>query len=141
MSRDLDLNADYIDMRDVTERAEEIEAEIAELLELDEGELDDEALARLRELGHIDLADEATTIRDLIEDTRGNGGDHQWRGDWYPGSLIRDSYFETAMDELLEDIGDMPKNIPSYLTVTVNYEALRQDYTSTEINGETYWYR
>jgi hypothetical protein len=42
---------------------------------------------------------------------------------------------------LLEDIGDLPKNLPSYLTITVDYDALQMDYTSVEFDGVTYWYR
>jgi hypothetical protein len=77
----------------------------------------------------------------LKDDLAGNGGDEEWRGDWYPSTLIRDGYFETAMDELLEDIGDMPKDIPAYLKVTVDYDALQMDYTSAEYDGVTYWFR
>ena len=76
----------------------------------------------------------------LLEDLKGGGGDEEWRGDWYPSSLINDSYFETVMDELLEDIG-LPKDIPSYLTIVVDYDALREDYSSVEYDGFTYWYR
>ena len=72
---------------------------------------------------------------------KGNGGDHQWKGDWYPVTLIRDSYFKTAMDELLEDIGELPSTLPAYLKIEVDYDALQMDYTSVEFDGVTYWYR
>jgi hypothetical protein len=85
--------------------------------------------------------EELARLESILSDLEGNGGDHQWDGSWYPITLIRDTYFEAAMDELLEDIGDLPKNLPSYLTITVDYDALRMDYTSTEIDGVTYWYR
>lgn len=45
------------------------------------------------------------------------------------------------MDELLEDIGDIPKDLPCYLTIKVDYVALQQDYSSVEIDDVTYWYR
>ena len=85
--------------------------------------------------------EELATLESLLNELKGYGGDEQWNGDWYPVTLIRDSYFETAMDELLEDIGEMPKDIPSYLTISVNYDALQQDYSSVEYDGVTYWYR
>lgn len=95
--------------------------------------------------GHMGLDDDDTeefsTLESLLNELEGCGGDEQWRGSWYPLTLIRDSYFETAMGELLEDCGDLPKDLPSYLTITVDYDALRMDYGSVEIDGETYWYR
>jgi hypothetical protein len=45
------------------------------------------------------------------------------------------------MDELLEDIGVLPRDLPSYLKITVDYDALQMDYTSIEIDGASYWYR
>lgn len=62
--------------------------------------------------------------------------------DWtYGEQLIRDSYFEQAMDELVEDIGDMPKDLPSFMTITLDYAALQSDYTSVDFDGVTYWVR
>lgn len=95
--------------------------------------------------GFMGLDDDETaehaTLQELLSELCGNGEDEQWRGDWYPITLIRDSYFEQAMDELLEDIGDLPKDLPSYLSITVDYKALQMDYAACEIDGVTYWYR
>jgi len=119
-----ELLDDTFDIRDVIERYEELEAR-----DIDDNDEDENA--------------EFNEIEAFLEKVKGNGGDEQWRGHWYPVGFIKDSYFETAMDELLEDTGDMPKyqDIPSDLTITVNYDALQTDYSSVEINGETYWYR
>lgn len=64
-------------------------------------------------------------------------------GDWYPVGFIRDSYFTEAMKELVEDIGDLPKNAPAYLVIDWEATAdnLRVDYSSVEIDGAIYWYR
>lgn len=175
MRREIEItnNDDYIDVRDVIARVEELreEFEREEITEdngaeaqRDENDKVKEDIATCGTCGkswndalissrtpapsgrcpyehiHEELA-ELTKLESLLDDLRGNGGDEQWEGDWYPVTLIRDSYFETAMDELLEDIGDMPKNIPPYLKVTVDYDALQMDYTSTEFEGVTYWYR
>jgi antirestriction protein len=72
------------------------------------------------------------------------GNWHYWmRGDWYPVTLIRDSYFVAAMQELCEDIGDVSKDLPSY--IEIDWEAtarnLRVDYSSVEFHGVTFWYR
>ena len=69
------------------------------------------------------------------------GGDEQWEGEWYPVTLIRESYFESYMDEMLEDIGDIPKNIPSYMKIVIDYDELQMDYCSVEIGDNTYWTR
>src|SRR5262249_45105724 len=64
--------------------------------------------------------------------------------DWtYGSTLVRDSYFTTYTQELCEDIGDVPRNLPSY--IEIDWEAtarnIRQDYTSVEFDGVTYWVR
>lgn len=145
MANEISSNEDYIDVRDVIARFEELEGERSHLAD---ATTDEDSTAEQIEDAQLALAEwtgnyggEFTALRDLLEEMSGNGGDEQWRGDWYPVSLIRDSYFEQAMDELLEDIGDLPKNLPSYLTITVDYNALQMDYTSVEFEGVTYWYR
>jgi hypothetical protein len=86
---------------------------------------------------------EYALLQELLSDLEGNGGDHDWRGSWYPIGLIRDSYFVTAMQELCNDIGDVSKDLPSY--IEIDWEAtarnLRVDYSSVEFEGVTYWYR
>ena len=45
------------------------------------------------------------------------------------------------MDEMLEDCGDIPRDLPSYLTIMVDYDALKQDYTALDFDGQTYYVR
>jgi hypothetical protein len=62
--------------------------------------------------------------------------------DWsYGAQLIRDSYFEKAMDEMIGDCYDFGKDLPSWVTISYDYDALKQDYTSVDFDGETYWVR
>jgi hypothetical protein len=122
--------ADLFDLRDVIARVEELE-DILEGYEDQSGsEYDDEK----EELGKL-MA--------LLNEVKGYGGDEQWRGDWYPVSFIRDSYFTEYAEDLVKDISDMPRDIPSY--IEIDWEAtarnIRQDYSSVEFDGETYWYR
>jgi hypothetical protein len=112
---------DVIDVRDIIERIEE--------LEVMEGERDEDEVTEL------------ITLQDIMEDLNGYGGDEQWRGNWYPVTLIRESYFEEYMDQMVADCYDVPKNLPSFMTITLDYVALQMEYTSTEINGITYLYR
>lgn len=124
----LNSTDDVIDVRNLIERFEELESELETYHDEQETTLSFEYA-------------EFMQIKAILDGLCGNGGDEQWRGDWYPVTLIRDSYFESYMDEMLEDCGEIPKNLPSYLTITVDYVALQMDYTSVDIEGVTYWYR
>lgn len=140
----IDTKANILDVRDLHARAEELETEAAELLDLDTAELSDETEGELRERGHLDLADEIEELREVLGELRGYGGDEQWRGDWYPVTLILDSYFEDHARELAEDCGMVtpharwPNNCIDWEEAA---DQLKQDYTSIIIRGVTYWYR
>jgi hypothetical protein len=125
----LDLSADIIDVRDIIERVEELE--------------------ELQEQGeYLETPDcEMTSLRAILADLAGNGGDEQWRGDWYPVALIRDHHFTAYCRELLEDCGHIPKDLPHYVAVDWDATAdnLRVDYSSVEVpcnnRWVSYWYR
>ena len=112
------MKNNIIDVHNLIERFEDLEADEAR-------DADDEA-----EFARLEL---------LLD-----GGDEQWRGDWYPLTLIHDSYFATYARELVEDIGDVPDGFPHYIVIDweATAENIRQDYSSIEgFDGETYWYR
>ena len=117
----MNTNAEIIDIRDVIEAIEAHEDEESPGMD-DEGQA--ERLALMAELA-------------------GAGGDEQWRGDWYPLILIRDDHFEDYARQLVEDIGDLPNGMPAYLVIDWPATAanVRQDYSSLEVGGDTYWYR
>jgi antirestriction protein len=89
-------------------------------------------------------ADEFSKLKSLLEDLAGNGGDEQWRGDWYPITLIPDYEFEDYARELADDIGAINKNA-SWPNTCIDWEQaareLQMDYTTVEYDGTTYWYR
>jgi hypothetical protein len=123
VTKSIDQFDDLIDIRDVIERFEELE-------NLDLREDTD--------------ADDFKALGDLLDELKGYGGDEQWRGDWYPITLIRDSHFQDYAQDLVEEIGDWPKSgIPNY--IEVDWEAtvrnIQQDYSSVDFVGITYWYR
>ena len=126
----LDLSADIIDIRDIIARVEELEQE-REGLDIANPEQDAE------------LAAEHCQLANILAGLVGYGGDEQWRGDWYPVTLVCDSYFTTYARELLEECGTIPRDLPSW--VEIDWEAtarnVRVDYTPVEIDGVTYWYR
>ena len=135
---ELNSNDDVIDVRDVIERYEELESEHDDLVA--DRENPDNTGDELNDWKEENEA-EFTALKNLLEELAGNGGDEQWRGDWYPVTLIRYSYFESYMDEMLEDCGELPKDLPSYLSITVDYDALKMDYSTVEIDGIEYYYR
>ena len=133
--------SDIIDVRDIIARVEELREQVEEIkVDFNEG-ADEEQEARNHPDFSNALFDELQTLENLLSDLCGNGGDEQWEGDWYPVILIKDSYFEESMDEMVADCYDMPKNLPSFMTVTLDYDALKQDYTECEFEGDTYYYR
>lgn len=124
-TKELDLTADIIDTRDIIERVEELEPAVDAI---GEGE-------------HIA---EWKFLTAILADLAGNGGDEQWRGDWYPVTLIRDSYFTDYAQELAEDIGAVnadafwPNNCIDWKQAA---RELQMDYSIVEVDGATYWYR
>jgi hypothetical protein len=101
------------------------------------------ARADLVAWGTSALGQEFAQLTALLEDLKGNGGDEERLGDWYPITLIRDSYFTDYAQELIEDCGDIPRNLPDYIQIDWQATArnIRVDYLSCEIDGITYWYR
>jgi len=121
----LDTTDDTIYVRGIMDRVEELEADMP-----------DDASVR-----NWDGLPELMKLSAILDKLAGEGGDEHWRGAWHPQYLIKDSYFEQYMDELLVDCGDLPKDLPAYLRVVIDYDMLRTDYTPIEIDGVTYWYR
>lgn len=123
---DLDLTDDLIDVRDIIARIEELE-------NLIEGEGCDDTCD--------DYNEELKVLMALMQELEGMGGDEQWQGDWYPITLIRDSYFTDYARDLLEDCLGIPRDLPHY--IEIDWEAtarnIRDDYSPVEINGTTYW--
>ena len=135
METTIDLSAEYIDVRDIIARVEE--------LEKDRGGYDADALDAWRE-NYPGDEEELEALTAILEDLKDNGGDEQWRGDWYPVTLIRGDHFEDYARELAEDIGAVNKNAEwpnNHIDWEAAAEALQQDYTSTDIDGTDYWYR
>lgn len=151
--------SDIIDVRDIIARVEELREELQDLIAAgteaetnqaedsteehtdDHYEAVDTAKKELADWKE-ENSDELQTLENLLSDLCGNGGDEQWEGDWYPVILIKDSYFEESMDEMIADCyPDLSKDLPCFITVTLDYEMLKQDYTECEFEGDTYYYR
>jgi hypothetical protein len=129
MQTTLDLTADIIDIRDIIARIEELAEDLTTYS------------AETR--AHPEWAEEHAALCTIMRDLKGCGGDEQWEGDWYPVTLIADGYFTEYVQELLEDCGDIPKNLPDYIVIDWEQTAriIRTDYSAIEIRGSAYWYR
>lgn len=156
----VDLHADVIDVRDIIARFEDLEgANDARVDTLSEqypnaeqatcgtcGNSFPDVFPSARcpfEYDHEEIA-EMVTLRALLADLDGVGGDEQWRGDWYPITLIDDVYFEDYAQELAEDCG-MIQADAQWPYTCIDWERaardLRMDYSSVEVDGRTYWTR
>ena len=125
---------DTIDSRDVIARIEELEAERVAIESPDSVFIETKRL--IEEFDNSEEGQELIALKVLAA----QGEDYA--PDWeYGAQLIHEDYFEEAMDEMLEDCGDIPKDLPSYLTITVDYDALKQDYTELDFDGQTYYIR
>ena len=126
MKTELDLNAETIDVRDIIARVEELESEMPD---------GDDAR-------NWEDVDEFSTLTAILEELKGSGGDEQWRGDWYPVTLIAESYFVDFARELVcevENLGDLPHYVEIDWEATARNVAM--DYSIVEVDGFEYLYR
>lgn len=87
----------------------------------------------------LELIEEHRDIVDFIEELEGYG-------DFIHGeTIIHSDFFTEAMREQCEDIGDIPKNLPSYIENNIDWEEvasdLMADYTSASYGRSTYYMR
>ena len=121
-----------IALRAIMERVEELESEIVGYAE----KMDDWQT-------NADNAEELETLQSILDELKDYGWDEQWRGDWYPLILIRDSYFTEYAQELVKDCAGLPRDIPSYIEIDWDATAnnLKVDYSCVDIDGTKYLYR
>lgn len=154
-TREISNSDDIIDSRDVIARIEELEAERESLADaLTEAQ---EALTFPSEPDAREAFEEtANMAREALKDWDNDNGAELaalkslaaeaegYAPDWtYGETLIRDSYFVDYCEELLKDIGDLPKDIPHYIEIDWEKTArnIQVDYTSVDFDGITYWVR
>jgi len=79
-----------------------------------------------------------------LEELADCGHDVKWNDEWYPAELIEDDYFIQYTMQLVEDTGFI-NNITAWPYSCIDWEcaadALKDDYSSIDIDGFTYWYR
>ncbi len=153
--REVDNSEDILDIRDVFKRIEELEEELEQIEEieneiesLDPDEDKEEIRTATENLEKLEeeLSDEKEELKILmsfVEDFEGYGGDEQWRGSWYPGTLVRESYWEDFAEQECKDLGYIADDFPSWIEIDWEQTAdnIKVDYTSGEFDGVTYWGR
>ena len=87
-----------------------------------------------------DEAAELAALEALQEEAEG------YSEDWKHGAtLVRDSYFTKYAEELVRDIGDLPRDLPGYVADNINWQGvaadIQVDYTSVDFDGVEYWVR
>jgi len=120
---------DTIDSRDIIARIEELET-----AQTDWNDDEDNTIQWNVEFADDD--DELDTLRAIDEECN--------YGDWeYGTTLIRYSYFTEYVQEMLEDCGDISKDLPDY--IVIDWEAtasnINYDYTSVDFGDITYYLR
>jgi hypothetical protein len=125
---------DIIDSRDIIARFKELDSDRDDLL----GENEEDSDEGIEALKDWDEADEYSALKGLIDEAEGYG-------DWRHGeTLINDDYFKRYAQELAEDLGLM-ENCDKWPATCIDWEKaadeLKQDYTSVEFDGQTYWMR
>jgi len=145
VSRTIPRNTDgVIDSRDVIARIAELEAEQERIAEnraiVLSGEANSDRVTAFSDLEMDETeAAELVALRALQDEAEG------YTPDWkYGTTLIRDDYFESYARDLAEDIGAIDRNAAwplSYIDWPAAADALKQDYTSVDFDGVTYWVR
>jgi len=124
---------------------DEVDEKQDELDNLDEDATDEErteaedelALAR-KELQTWDgaYADDLKALQELRDEI---GEDALRHGE----TMVLDTYWPDYVQQLCEDIGDIPRDLPSYIVIDwdATGENIKADYSEIEIDGHTYYYR
>lgn len=129
-----------IDSRDVIARIEYLESIIEDAeQEFEDQEPDTYAdLAAYIADNYADEAEELEKLKALAEQGEA------YAPDWMHGeTLISDDYFTEYTEEFCKDCGDVPRDIPRYIEIDweATAENIKQDYTSIDFDGTTYWIR
>ena len=119
---------DVIDSRDVIERIETLESDLADFLDETDGALPE----------NFHEWDDLETLRALAAECSSLSAN--WE---YGETLIRYSYWENYVQEMLEDCGIIPKDLPWYIAIDWETTAdnIAQDYSVVEFDGINYYIR
>ena len=119
--------SDLIDLRDTADAEREALEERIE--DLDEDTMEHHDAKRDLELWDEENMAELTELRKLCDDINTDE------------TLIRDSEIEGYLEDFVNDCYSLPKDLPSFVSITIDYDELKQDYASYGYGSDTYWQR
>jgi hypothetical protein len=154
MTSTLNLSADMLALEDITDRVDELREEREDLVDAEsdadsarDGDLENHdawitAREALAAWDH-ENGDELANLEAILDDCQGNGGDHQWDGNWYPQHLIARSYFVEYIKDLIHDCYEIKQSSEwPYRHMSLDYEAAAEeaeaDYTEVTVDGSEY---
>jgi len=128
--------SEYLDTRDLNKRLEELEEEKADLEseEMDDTNVEIDEAKRILKEWNEENGDELRELQEMRDEV----------SEWEDGNtLIPEGDFVDYCEELVNDIGDIPRNMPSYIVIDweATAENIKQDYSEIEYQGEIYLYR
>ena len=138
----------YLDTRDLETEREDLKQEILndflEVFPQYEDMTDTFEDIRLDEEEIESWRDNWQTELEVIEDI--NELENSVGSEWsYGVTLIDEDGFQDYCEELASDIGDLPKDLPSYISNNIDWEGvaedLKVDYSEVEFRGTSYLYR
>jgi len=131
---------DIIDSRELVSRLEVLTDERETLFDAMK-----EAKGKAKKAAVIEFNEWVDDYEEEWEDLKAiNEEGESLTSEWIHGeTLIREDYFTQYVQEMLEDCGDIPSDLPHY--IVIDWEAtadnLKQDYTEIDIFGDTYYLR
>ena len=128
---------DVIDSRDVIERIEELEAERTTFVEDEDDEQSEEIRSLLKDWDE-ENGEELTALKNLADEGANESSD--WA---YGETLIHYDHFTEYTQQTIEDVGDLPRNLPGYIVIDWEQTAenLKVDYSTIDFDGQTYYIR
>jgi DNA repair exonuclease SbcCD ATPase subunit len=132
---------DTIDSRELAELLTEMATDRAALVDaVDEADTEDDKEAAQENLDAWDdeHGEEYKALEEFCNEAE------QYCSDWHHGvQLILDEHWTEYAEQLTDDLGAIPRNMPTY--VVIDWEAtadnLKADYTAVEWGAYTYWVR
>lgn len=146
-ARCIDNFADTLDSRDIIARIEWLEEDrvahadsIAAASEYAEESPEYDALITTGRDDWDDISPDAKELYALSALAKECEGVPDWE---YGAQLIRDSYFTEYVADMLEDCGELPRDLPHYIVIDWDATArnIQHDYMCVEFGDVTYWVR
>ena len=91
------------------------------------------------ELEYNRYSEEFVELESLKEEIESNSDE----GFEYGIQLIHENYIDDYLDEMLEDCGYLPKDLPYWIEIDwqATYDNMKEDYNEIELNGNTFYVR